>query len=192
MSRALRSKPLFWLLLALPAIPMIAAALQPGADLEELLHPTGEWSARFLVIALALTPLVLLFPGNPVLRWLVARRRAIGVAAFGYAALHTLLYVVAMGNLDDMLAEIGATGIWSGWLAMLLFVPLALTSNDASVRALRAGWKTLQRLAYPAALLTLLHWVTVHDGLDGALVHFVPLALLQLVRLTRRRAPAAA
>lgn len=192
MTALLRSKPLFWLLLAIPAIPMVAAALQPGADLEELLHPTGEWSARFLVVALALTPLALLFPGNAVLRWLTARRRAIGVAAFGYAALHTLYYVIAMGNLDDMLAEIGATGIWTGWLAMLLFVPLAVTSNDASMRLLRAGWKTLQRLAYPAALLTLVHWITVHDGLEAALAHFVPLALLQLVRLTRRRAPAAA
>ncbi|MCA3255648.1 MAG: iron reductase, partial [Alphaproteobacteria bacterium] len=63
---------------------------------------------------------------------------------------------------------------------------------DASVRLLRASWKTLQRLAYPAALLTLVHWITVHDGLEAALVHFVPLALLQLVRFTRRRAPAAA
>lgn len=161
---------------------MLAAAAAPGADLEELLHPSGEWSARLMVVALLLTPLARLLPGSGVVRWLLARRRAFGVAAFGYALLHALFYVVAMGNLDDMLAELGATGIWTGWLAFAVMLPLGLTSNDAAMRALRAGWKRLQRLAYAAAVLTLVHWVTIHDGFGAALVHFVPLALLQLTR----------
>ena len=182
-ARLLGSRPLLWALLAVPALPMLAAALAPGADLEELLHPSGEWSARLMIFALMLTPLTRLLPGNRAVRWLVARRRAFGVAAFGYAALHAIFYVVAMGNLGDMLAEIGATGIWTGWLALVIMVPLAITSNDAAMRALRAGWKRLQRLAYAAAVLTLLHWVTVHDGFGAALVHFAPLAMLQLYRL---------
>jgi sulfoxide reductase heme-binding subunit YedZ len=65
---------------------------------------------------------------------------------------------------------------------MLLFVPLALTSNDASMRALKAGWKRLQRLVYPAALLVLVHWIFIHNNLGPALVHFVPLALLVAAR----------
>jgi len=182
-ARLFTSRPLFWALLALPAVPMLATATAPGADFEELLHPSGEWSARLLVVALILTPLSLLLPRNGGVRWLLARRRAIGVAAFGYAALHTVFYVAAMGNLDDILAELGATGIWTGWLALLVMVPLAVTSNDATMRALRAGWKRLQRLAYVAAILTLVHWITVHDGLGAALVHFAPLALLQLYRI---------
>lgn len=189
MSRFLSSRPFFWLLLALPSFGMINAAIQPGADLEELLHPTGEFSVRFVVIAMALTPLVQLFPANRVIRWLLARRRALGVAAFGYAALHTVFYVLAMGNLDDMLAELGATGIWTGWLAMLLFVPMAVTSNDAAMRLLQQAWKRIQRLAYPAALLTLVHWVTVHDGAIGAVVNFAPLAVLEAVRLFRNWRP---
>ena len=189
MRHLLTSRPFFWLLLALPSFGMIHAASQAGADLEELLHPTGEFSVRFLIIAMALTPLVQLFPASQLIRWLLARRRALGVASFGYAALHTIFYVLAMGNLKDMLAELGATGIWTGWLAMLLFVPMAITSNDAAMRALRAGWKRIQRLAYPAALLTLLHWVTVHDGAMGAAVHFAPLAVLEAVRLFRNWRP---
>lgn len=187
-----RSKPLLWLLLALPAFWLVRAATAPDADLEELLHPSGEWSARLLIVALALTPLSMLLPQSRVVRWLLARRRAIGVAAFGYAVLHAVFYIVAMGSLADILAELGATGIWTGWLALLLFVPLALTSNDASMRLMRAGWKRLQRLAYPAAVLTLVHWITIHDGLIAALAYFVPLGLLQLYRLTRlgQRAPA--
>ncbi|MEY3877743.1 MAG: hypothetical protein RLZZ191_1426, partial [Pseudomonadota bacterium] len=79
--------------------------------------------------------------------------------------------------------EFLALGIWTGWAAMLLFIPLALTSNDASMRALKAGWKRLQRLVYPAALLVLVHWIFIHNNLGPALVHFVPLALLVAARL---------
>jgi methionine sulfoxide reductase heme-binding subunit len=182
-SRLVASRPLLWLLLGLPALPLLAAALQPGVDLEELLHPSGEWSARLLVVALVLTPLSLLLPRSGLVRWLLARRRAFGVAAFGYAALHAVFYVLAMGNLDDMIAEVGATGIWTGWLAFVVMVPLAVASNDAAMRALGAGWKRLQRLAYVVALLTLVHWITIHDGSGAALAHFVPLALLQLYRI---------
>jgi sulfoxide reductase heme-binding subunit YedZ len=172
---------------------MLNAARVPGADLEELLHPSGELAARFIIVALALTPLSLLLPGNAAVRWLVARRRAFGVAAFGYAALHTGFYLVAMADLDAILAEVGATGIWTGWAAFALMLPLAASSNDAAMRLLRRGWKRLQRLAYPAALLTLVHWYTIHDGSIAALAHFAPLALLEAYRLfhPRRRAATA-
>ena len=184
-ARLLAARPLLWAVLAIPALPILAAAAVPGADLEALLNPTGEWSARLLIVALMLTPLALLLPNSRAVRWLVSRRRAFGLAAFAYAALHTAFYVVAMGHLDDMLAELGATGIWTGWAALLVMLPLAATSNDAAMRALRSGWKRLQRLAYAAAVLTLVHWISIHDGLGGALAHFAPLALLQLIRLVR-------
>ena len=60
------------------------------------------------------------------------------------------------------------------------------------MRALKGGWKKVQRLAYPAALLTLVHWMFVHDNLAAALLNFAPLALLQawrLVILVRGRSP---
>ena len=184
-ARLLAARPLLWAVLAIPALPILAAAAVPGADLEALLNPTGEWSARLLIVALMLTPLALLLPNSRAVRWLVSRRRAFGLAAFAYAALHTAFYVVAMGHLDDMLAELGATAIWTGWAALLVMLPLAATSNDAAMRALRSGWKRLQRLAYAAAVLTLVHWISIHDGLGGALAHFAPLALLQLIRVVR-------
>jgi sulfoxide reductase heme-binding subunit YedZ len=83
---------------------MGAAALQPDVVFEDLLHPSGEWSVRLLILALMLTPLVQLFPQAQIVRWLVRRRRAFGVAAFGYAALHLLFYVLEMGTLRDMRA----------------------------------------------------------------------------------------
>lgn len=190
MTRAQTRKLALWAVLAIPAVLWLAQAqgMDPY-DWEELLHPTGELSARLLIVALALTPLVQLFPSAQPLRWLIRHRRAFGVAAFGYAALHTGLYLGAMGNLNDILAEALAIGIWPGWAAFALMLPLALTSNDAAMRALGAGWKRLQRLAYPAAVLALVHWLFIHNNTSTALAHFAPLALLELWRLSRRFTP---
>jgi sulfoxide reductase heme-binding subunit YedZ len=188
--RILDSKPLLWAVLAIPGLLMVATALQPDSVFEELLHPSGEWSARMLILALMLTPLSKLLPGQGWVQWLLRRRRAFGVAAFGYALLHLLFYLLEMRTLRDILAEIGALGIWTGWLAFLLLVPLALTSNDLAMRAMKAGWKRLQRLAYPAALLTLAHWMFVHDNVVAALINFAPLGLLQALRIVRGLRPA--
>jgi methionine sulfoxide reductase heme-binding subunit len=178
----LNSPYFFWAVIALPSVGMIAAALS-GRDLESLLHPTGEFSARFMIIAMMLTPLRMMFPGATWIRWLMARRRYLGVAAFGYAVLHTLYYVIDLGSLSAVMADVMKLGIWTGWIAFLIFVPLALTSNGASVRAMGPGWQTLQRLVYVAAIMTLLHWITIHNTFGGALAHFLPLGVLEAYRV---------
>lgn len=185
----LNKKPTFWALLCLPAILMMRPYVFGDVIAMDMLHPTGEWSARFMIAAMVLSPLLSLIGPRPWLIWLIQRRRALGVAAFGYAVLHLIFYIIDMGNLDDMLAEFLALGIWTGWAAMLLFVPLAVTSNDASMRVLKAGWKGLQRLVYPAAVLVLVHWIFIHNNLGSALVHFIPLVLLVAARFFRTNRP---
>jgi sulfoxide reductase heme-binding subunit YedZ len=185
----LNKKPTFWLLLSVPALLMLRGYLSGDVIAMDMLHPTGEWSARLMIVAMILSPLASLIGPKPWLNWLVQRRRALGVASFLYAVLHLIFYVIDMGNLDDMLAEFWALGMWTGWAAMLLFVPLVATSNDASMRALKAGWKRLQRLVYPAALLVLVHWIFIHNNLGPALVHFVPLMLLVGARYFYLRKP---
>jgi len=178
------SKPLLWALLALPGLAMIRTYLaDPEIWPGDLLKPSGEWSARLIILALMLTPLSTIFRGRRWVAWLVRRRRAFGVAGFGYALLHLIFYLMDMETLRNVLAEIAALGIWTGWAAFLLFLPLALTSNDPAMRALKGAWKKLQRLAYPAAALTLVHWMFVHDNVTAALLNFAPLALLQAWRL---------
>lgn len=172
----------FWALLALPSIGMIQSALS-GANLEPLLHPSGEFAARFMIIAMIITPLRMLFPKSSIVLWLMRRRRYLGVAAFGYAALHTLYYVIDLGSLSAVVADVTKFGIWTGWVAFLIFVPLAMTSNNASVRRLGRSWKNLQRFVYPAAIATLLHWIFINNDLAPALVHFVPLAGLEIYRI---------
>jgi len=185
----LNKKLTFWALLCLPAILMMRPYVFGDVIAMDMLHPTGEWSARFMIAAMVLSPLLSLIGPRPWLSWLIQRRRALGVAAFGYAILHLIFYIIDMGNLDDMLAEFWALGIWTGWAAMLFFVPLAVTSNDASMRALKAGWKRLQRFVYPAAVLVLVHWIFIHNNLGPALVHFIPLVLLVAARFFLPKRP---
>jgi methionine sulfoxide reductase heme-binding subunit len=178
----LNNKLTFWLLLSIPGLLMLSGWWQGRIDSMDMLHPTGEWSARLMIAAMMLSPMVSVFGPRPWLNWMVARRRALGVAAFNYAVLHLMFYLIDMGNLDDILAEWLAPGIWTGWAAFALMLPLAITSNDASMRALKAAWKRVQRLVYLVALLTLLHWFWVHNSYGAAVIHFLPLALLLLAR----------
>lgn len=177
----------FWAILSLPAIPMAAGLASGNPEaVKGLLHPTGEFAARFMIIAMMITPLAMLLRGWRGPRWLMKRRRYIGVATFGYAALHTLLYLVDLGAVAFSGAEISKLYTWTGWLAFVIFVPLAATSTDGWVRTLGPRWKTLQRFVYAAAVLTLVHWAALHDwgGIGPALVHFAPLGLLEAYRIS--------
>ena len=179
-----------WALLAVPAALILHRyATAPGTWPGDRLDPTGDWSARLIVFALMLTPIGQLFPHSRTVKWLIRNRRAFGVAAFGYALLHLIYYVLDMETLALMIAELGAPGIWTGWLALLCMAVPASISSDAAMRLLRRNWKRLQRFAYPAVALTLVHWVLVHDGMTSALVHFAPLILLQALRLARNFKP---
>lgn len=181
-----RASLLFWLLLAMPATLLLAAARHADADLDALTAQSGEWAVWLLAAALAITPVVRLAPG---LGWLRGQRRAIGLAAFGTSLVHLGLYAAAMGAIPVMLAEIGVTGIWTGWAALALMLPMALTSNDRAMRRLGRSWKRVQRLVYPAALLAFVHTALVHDGLRHALWLGGALLLLEFTRFLPRPIP---
>lgn len=181
-----RSTYILWAVMALPGLTMIGPLF--GSDpraFHGLLHPTGEWAARLMIVGMMASGLLLLFRARQWPRWLLHHRRDIEVAAFAYAALHTIVYVIDRGSLARITEALPHTYIWTGWLAMLLFVPLAITSNNAAQRWLRAGWKQVQRLAWPAAVLVLIHWAALHNwgGWAPAMVHFGPLLAIWAYRL---------
>lgn len=186
MRTIINSVKLFWLVLALPGLALLAGWWSGQTDTMDMIPPTGETSARLMIAAMLIGPLAGLLGPRGWLLWLLARRRALGVAAFGYAAAHLAFYAIDMGSFDAILGELPIASIWTGWLALALMLPMALTSNQAAMKALRAAWKRVQQLAYPAALLTLLHWWWVHDGAMAALVHFAPLAALWLALALRK------
>lgn len=183
----LNNKLLLWVILSIPGVMMLYGFASGRIDAADLLHPSGEFSARLMILAMMIGPLVSLFGAKGVLMWLTARRRYLGVAAFAYALLHLILYMIDMGTVKDMLAELGAPGIWIGWLAFLLMLAPALISNDQAMRALKRNWKRIQQFTYFAAVLTLAHWLFLSDEWIGAVINFSPLILLTILRLVTRQ-----
>lgn len=177
-----------WALFALPGVAMTVAILTsdtPAVMIHEMIHPSGEFSARFLIVAMMATPLAMLLRGWRGPQWMKRNRRYLGVAAFGYALLHTVLYLIDKAALDPVLSDLPKFYIWTGWVAFLIFVPLAITSHDWFVRKMGPWWKWLQRWTYAAAVLTLSHWAALNDwgGVAPALVHFGPLIALEAYRV---------
>ncbi|MXW73006.1 MAG: hypothetical protein F4Y31_07075 [Gammaproteobacteria bacterium] len=184
MLRRLIDSPHFlWLLLSLPGAVIVSRYATGATFYGEVVLSTGQISAQLLIATMAVTPLRLMFPSQSWVIWLLRRRRYFGVAAFGYAALHTAVYLVRKGVFGDIVSEAAEPGLLTGWIALAIFVPLALTSNDTAVRRLRRLWKRLHRWVYAAALLVFAHWViTAFDPTFG-LVHLAVLTALEGFRL---------
>ena len=176
-----------WAALAAPAVVIAYGYATERLFYGEAVHLSGEWSVRLLIAAMAATPLGLMFPGSTFSRLLLKNRRYLGVASFACAALHTLIYVDKTAELAAVWTEAWDLEYASGWLALGVFLLLAVTSNDASVRRLKRAWKTLHRLVYPAAVLSFLHWLLVAFSPVAALVHLGLLAALETYRLAKVR-----
>jgi methionine sulfoxide reductase heme-binding subunit len=189
MRTILNNRISFWALLAIPAALILLSLMRGQAEMMDVVAPSGEWSARFMIAAMMIGPLADLLGSGPAMRWLIVRRRALGVAAFCYAAVHLIFYIIDMGAFQEVWNELPLPGIWTGWAALTLMLPLALSSNDAAMRKLKARWKKLQRLVYPAAVLTLFHWALVHNSAIESILYFTPLLLLHLTRITQFKLP---
>ena len=180
-----RSRSLLWLVVALPGLWLL---LRWGFTPESYgyghaIGDSGDWASWLLMATLAVTPIRLLWRKSPVAIWLMRRRRDLGVASFAYAAAHTIIYVWNKAALQPVLEEAGNPDMLTGWLALALFIPLAVTSNDASVRALKRSWKKLHRLVYPAAVLMFVHWSLASFDPTTAYIHIGIMAAIEIVRI---------
>jgi sulfoxide reductase heme-binding subunit YedZ len=165
-----------------------AAGHRLGANpIAAVLNRLGFWTLTFLTLSLAPTPLRR-WAG---LTWPLRLRRRLGVTACGYAALHFAWYlgVDQFFDLDAVGADlVKRPFITVGFAALLLLLPLAVTSTDGWVRRLGyARWKALHRLAYAAAVLGVVHfvWRVKADRLKPTLFAAAVAALL-LLRLRRQ------
>lgn len=149
----------------------------------ELLHLSGDFSVQLLIVTLAITPLYKLFPKAVWIRWLLQRRRYIGVAAFLYALLHTVIYLLRKADVSLIVKEAGDISMGSGWLALMIMLLLALTSNDSSVRYLKQRWRQLHRFTYAATALIFIHWILTAFDPVLAYVHLVVIGFLISLRL---------
>ncbi|MCK8485467.1 protein-methionine-sulfoxide reductase heme-binding subunit MsrQ [Aliiroseovarius sp. S2029] len=137
----------------------LAASGGMGAEpVKALEHELGRLALKALILGLCVTPLRAMTGLN-----LIRFRRAIGVLTFYFVSVHLLVWLV----LDvQILSEIWKDilkrpYITIGMAAFLLMVPLAITSNNWSVRKLGPRWRKLHRLVYPIAILGGVHFVMI-------------------------------
>lgn len=124
--------------------------------LNQAMLMTGVWAVWFLLLSLAVSPARSIFG----LSKLIQVRRMLGLAAAAYTLAHLVFYVLMEGvNLPFVVGEIiHRFYLTIGFVAVLGFVALAVTSTDASIRKLGGRWKGLHRLVYPIAILSLWHF----------------------------------
>ena len=125
---------------------------------KEITHVTGNWTLRFIIITLAMTPLQKFTKLN----FWITYRRMFGLFVFFYASAHMMTYVGIDYRFDwSSISDdiIKKKFIFAGFLAWLLLVPLALTSSKRMIRLLRDKWKKLHKLIYIISLLGIIHYL---------------------------------
>lgn len=190
-------KPLVFAAALAPALLMLAGALgiagqSLGTDpIEQLLIRCGKTALNLLCLTLTVTPLSKLAHLPQLLRL----RRMLGLFAFSYALLHFTVYLVLDRGLDGsmILEDIAKRPyITLGFTALLLLVPLAITSTQRMMRRLGRRWQKLHRLIYPIAILAVWHfyWQVKRDVTEPLIyAGIVALLLGWRVWHRRRRAP---
>ena len=152
----------------------------------QTIHRSGLWSVGLLFAAMAITPLRR--RTNHIWIVTIARfRRAIGVASFGYAVVHTGVYLEHKWGAGLIVKEGLEAELATGWLALGVFLMLALTSNDTSTRLLGKKWKRLHRSVYGAAALIFAHWILTSFDATIAYVCLVLLVFVEMLRISRWR-----
>jgi len=179
-----------WALVALGMLPLLRLVVgfwldRLGANPIELItRSTGTWTLVGLAITLSITPLrkLLNWP------WLLRLRRTAGLLAFFYASLHfmTYLWFDRFFDLTDIIRDIGKRPfITVGFAAFVLLIPLAITSNNASIRKLGARtWQRIHYLVYLIAILAVVHyWWLVKRDLTQPVIYALVFAVLLGLRV---------
>ncbi len=182
---------LIWVLYLIPVPVLLYMGMTGGLGrepIEALEHELGEIALQLLILGLCITPLRRHFGIN-----LLKFRRAIGLLAFTYVMLHlTVWAVLDVQSLERIWADIlKRPYITIGMAGLVLLVPLAVTSNNASLRKMGAAtWRKLHYLVYPAVILAALHFIWVRKGFQlEPILYLVIIVALLALRLRLRRSP---
>ena len=184
-----------WVVYALLLIPApwffyLGATGGLGVEpIKALEHEYGELALKLLVAGLAITPLRTHLGIN-----LIKFRRAVGLMAFFYVSAHLLVWLVLDVQIvsqiwADILKRPYITIGMGGFLVML---PLALTSNNWSIRKLGARWRQLHKLTYVAVLLGAVHFLMLVKGFQiEPILYLAVILLLLAARFPKKRRVAA-
>jgi sulfoxide reductase heme-binding subunit YedZ len=176
------AKPVLFIICLVPLCVLVWRAFygELGANpVETITHNTGDWTLRFLLVTLSISPLRRWFGMSGLMRF----RRMLGLYVFFYACCHFSIWFIAdhRFNLDGMIEDIvDRPYITVGFSALVLLIPLAITSNNAMVRRLGKRWKKLHRLVYLITGLGVLHflWLVKADYLEPGIYALIAFVLL--------------
>jgi sulfoxide reductase heme-binding subunit YedZ len=181
-------KPVVFALCLVPGLLLLGDTFEITGTLganpvEEIQDRLGNWGLRFILIALAVTPLRRLTGWN----WLVRFRRMLGLYAFFYTLLHFLAWLILdQGALWSAIVEDIAKRpfITIGFAALLILTALAATSTNGMRRRLGKRWQQLHYGAYAAAVLGVWHyWWQVKNDIREPLIYAAILTVLLGVRV---------
>lgn len=166
----------------LPLARLVVLGFQDNLSanpVEFVTHSTGFWALTMLMITLSMTPLRLLTG----MTWQIQMRRMAGLFMFFYACLHFMTYVWLDHWFDwaDITKDIVKHPyVLVGFTALMLSIPLAVTSNKAMMKRLGSRWKKLHSLVYVIAILGVLHfwWLVKKDIREPLLFALILLFLL--------------
>ncbi|MDH3343296.1 MAG: sulfoxide reductase heme-binding subunit YedZ [Gammaproteobacteria bacterium] len=175
-------KPVLFLLCLTPLAGLAWGAInnELGANpVEAMTRETGEWTLRFLLLTLMVTPARKLLSWS----WLIKFRRMLGLFVFFYAVMHLLTYIWfdQYFDISEIVKDIiKRPFITVGFTAFVLLIPLAVTSNKIMIRRLKHNWIKLHKLVYLIAVLGLLHfvWLVKANCLQPVIYMFILLPLL--------------
>jgi sulfoxide reductase heme-binding subunit YedZ len=183
------AKPLIFTACLIPLAALLYQAVTGnlGADAgKALVLQTGEWSFRFLLLSLAVTPLRQLTKKSVILRY----RRMLGLYTWFYASLHlmaVLTYLLGWSWAIFVEEFSGRPYMALGIIAWTLMVPLVLTSNQWAQRKLGRRWKTLHQLVYATGVLACAHFIwLVRSDYGEALIYSSILLILLSLRLIKK------
>ncbi|MEP1612645.1 MAG: protein-methionine-sulfoxide reductase heme-binding subunit MsrQ [Roseobacter sp.] len=188
-NRTVRAVPVWavYLVFLLP-IPWLLYSAQTGGlgrePIKALEHELGEIALQFLVVGLCVSPLRRYLRVN-----LLKFRRVLGLLAFLYVSLHLLVWLVLdVGILSQIWADIlKRPYITVGMAGFVFMVPLALTSNNWSVRRLGPKWQKMHKLVYGIALLGAVHFIMVKKVWEAEpLIYLTIIVGVLMLRLPKR------
>ncbi|MBU2866533.1 protein-methionine-sulfoxide reductase heme-binding subunit MsrQ [Pacificibacter marinus] len=161
--RRIPAWPLY-IVAVIPPVFMFFSALNGnlGVDpVKSLEHEMGELGLQILIAVLAISPLRR-FTGISLIKF----RRALGLIGFFYIFLHLLVWLVLDVQIVDQIVKdiLKRPYITIGMAAFVLMIPLAITSNNWSLRKLGPKWRSLHKLTYPAVILGGVHFVWLVKG----------------------------
>lgn len=190
MSQSTNKKLLLHGLLALPIIMLSYNFVtgQLGVEpIESILHESGEWSLRLLLLTLLMTPLKKILKSPKPLLY----RRLIGLWCFFYAVVHLSIFVVFEISLDLtlLLKEITQRNfIIVGFISFIILLILTSTSTRKAQRRLGRKWQSLHRWVYVALGLGLIHlWMLTKSDYSEPVIYSLVALLFMLARIDFKR-----